>query len=54
MPQDLMDFYLLHHAFEDLRHDKVQWYWEGADRSNIAGIIDDHCRNWLKEQGLEA
>jgi hypothetical protein len=36
---DLMPFYLLHYAWSDLETGDQQWYWQGATRSNIWGII---------------
>jgi hypothetical protein len=47
----LMDFYLLHYALSDLEIYEYQGYWKGADRKNIAKIIDDYFQNWLKNQG---
>jgi len=44
----LMDFYLLYFASSDLETSEVRWYWKGANRENIAKIIDDYFRNWLK------
>jgi hypothetical protein len=37
-----MDFYLLYFAASDLETSEVQWYWKGANRENIAKIIDDY------------
>ena len=48
-PKELMDFYLLYHAKWDLESAEVQWYWKGADRSNIDAIIDEHATSWLQE-----
>lgn len=39
----LMDFYLLHNAAIDLDYNDVQWYWEGASRENIRGLIRDRA-----------
>ena len=44
----LMDFYLLYFASSDLETSEVQWYWKGANRENIAKIINDYIQNWLK------
>lgn len=49
----LHDFYLLHCALGDLKHDDHQWYWPGADRSNIHDVIDERCRRWLAEHASE-
>ncbi|MBI1850713.1 MAG: hypothetical protein HYR85_10255 [Planctomycetes bacterium] len=38
-PQALYDFWLLSYAREDLLDDGVQFYWSGADRSNVDEII---------------
>ena len=35
----LQDFCLLHWAYDDLQTSAVQWYWPGADRSNILAIM---------------
>ncbi len=37
----------LHWAFDGLKDSEVQWYWEGADRSNIEEIITDQFLDWL-------
>jgi hypothetical protein len=47
----LMDFYLLYFASSDLETSEVQWYWKGANRDNIAKIIDDYFLNWPKNHG---
>ncbi|MGE0145153.1 MAG: hypothetical protein AB7T19_17850 [Planctomycetota bacterium] len=44
---DVLDFYLLHHALADLQSGSQQWYWPGADRSNIDRVIDDRFRALL-------
>ncbi|MCD0489937.1 hypothetical protein LPB86_16970 [Pedobacter sp. MC2016-14] len=39
MEQEYMDFYLLYFAKDDLNESGVQWYWDGAYRTNIDLII---------------
>ena len=46
-PKNLYDFYLLHFAYSDLQDSEVQWYWKGADRSNIDSIIEERVRAFL-------
>ncbi|WP_395750229.1 hypothetical protein [Prosthecobacter sp.] len=46
---DIYDFYLLRWAYDDLKNETVQWYWDGADRSNIDQIILQKCSSWLEE-----
>ena len=48
-PRSLMSFYLLRCARDDLRQQEVQFYWDGANRSNIDAIIRDEARRWLDE-----
>jgi hypothetical protein len=45
----IYDFYLLFFAKYDLNYDTVQWYWDGADRSNIDQICIDYFKNWIQE-----
>lgn len=47
--EDIYDFYMLRWAYDDLQQEEVQWYWEGADRSNIHEIVLNRCRDWLAE-----
>jgi len=42
-------FYSLYFAKEDLNYSSVQWYWEGADKSNIDTICFDYLKKWIKE-----
>jgi hypothetical protein len=44
---ELNDFYLLHYAYEDLQHDDIQWYWNGATRKNILNIMRERARQFL-------
>lgn len=46
---DLYDFYLLYYALDDLEISEVQWYWKGADRKNIDGIITSVSMNWIQK-----
>lgn len=43
----IYDFYSLYFAKEDLNYDTVQWYWDGADRSNIDKICIDYLKKWI-------
>ncbi|HWL39986.1 MAG TPA: hypothetical protein VNO75_07090 [Gemmatimonadaceae bacterium] len=45
--RELYPFYLLHFALWDLEDGEVQWYWDGADRSNIDGIVRKQASEWL-------
>jgi len=46
------DFHSLYFAKEDLNYDTVQWYWNGADRSNIDQICMDYLQKWVAENEL--
>ncbi len=46
--RDLYCFYLLHFAFDDLQAGEHQWYWEGATRENINGIVAQEARAWVE------
>jgi len=48
-PDFLSDFSLLYHAKSELRSAKVQWYWPGADRSNMEEAIREYAMRWLDE-----
>jgi len=50
MVEELMDFYLLHFALDDLREEVVQFYWQGAERGNIVELIEERCRQFLEER----
>src|SRR6266513_1488419 len=47
--RDLMKFYLLRNARDDLTHRDIQHYWAGAGRSNIDGIVREEAQRWLDE-----
>jgi len=47
-PRELMDFYLLFYAMWDLEAQEMSGHWKGANRSNIADIVDDRSRAWLE------
>lgn len=38
----LYDFYSLYYAWEDLKYDDHQWYWDNATKKNINQIIEDY------------
>jgi hypothetical protein len=48
----LYDFYSLYFAKDDLLTSENQWYWDGADRSNIDRIIKEYFENWLLENPM--
>lgn len=50
-PDELQDFYLLHWAYSDLREQEVQWYWEGADRTNIVAVVRQRAEAFLRAHG---
>jgi len=43
----LRPFYLLHFARIDLAVRNCQYYWDGANRSNIDQIVRDEAKRWL-------
>lgn len=45
----LSRFYLLHFAREDLLISDTQWYWDGADQTNILSIIKEQAESFLAE-----
>lgn len=47
MEEEYMDFYLLYFAKDDLNESEVQWYWDGADRTNIDLIIRNIFQGYL-------
>jgi hypothetical protein len=47
--ESIYDFNALCCAKEDLEYSEVQWYWEGANRSNIDQICLDYFRNWINK-----
>jgi len=46
MDEGLHDFYLLFFAKDDLSESNSQYYWEGANRSNIDEIVRDAFNKW--------
>ncbi len=51
MDRDLLDFYLLYHAYDGLVSFGDQYHWEGATRDNIESIVLDRARAFV-ESGL--
>jgi hypothetical protein len=49
--ESLRAFYSLYFAKEDLMESEVQWYWEGADRTNIDEVCMGYIKEWLEENG---
>lgn len=48
-PEEIQDFYLLHFASIDLQQYESQYYWPGADRSNIELIMRNRTIRFLQE-----
>ena len=44
----IYDFYSLYFAWADLQISEVQWYWQGADRSNIESLIHDRILEFAR------
>lgn len=44
----LYSFYLLYFAYEDLKHQSVQFYWPDADHDNINSVVEKEFRNWIE------
>ncbi|MFT3704368.1 MAG: hypothetical protein QM802_18510 [Agriterribacter sp.] len=44
--KSLFDFYLLYFAKQELMDTDNQFYWNGADKSNIDNIINEHFIKW--------
>ncbi len=53
MEKYLYQFYLLYFAKDDLLDSEVQWYIDGADKSNIDKIITDYFKKWLADNKAE-
>ena len=51
-PRDLQRFYNLYFAWEDLQRSEEQWYWDGADRSNIDGIMRKEAEAFIAHGGV--
>ena len=49
MASRYQDFYLLHWAKDDLIVSEHQWYWDGANRTNINDIIRKCFQEFLDE-----
>jgi hypothetical protein len=47
MEKEYMDFYLLYFAKDNLNESENQWYWEGADRSNIDELIKEKFQEYI-------
>jgi hypothetical protein len=44
---ELMPFYNLHYAAEDLRSSDTQWYWPAATRANIEQIMQQEAERFV-------
>jgi hypothetical protein len=53
-PRDLLDFYLLYFAQDDLRTSQVQWHWLHATRDNIEEVIREHATQWILKNNRES
>ena len=49
MDIEFQDFALLYWAKDDLIYEDYQYYWDGANRSNIDNIIKEQFDNYKKE-----
>jgi hypothetical protein len=47
--KQLYDFYSLYNAMDELNYSENQWYWEGANRSNILEICLDYFTSWTEK-----
>src|SRR4051812_42777422 len=45
--KELSDFYLLYNAYDDLKSQEIQWYWDGATRENITSLMRDRARQFV-------
>lgn len=45
--KELADFYLLYNAYDDLKSQEVQWYWEGATIENINALMRDRAQQFV-------
>jgi len=49
----LMNFYLLYHGWNELDEMGVNFYYDGADKSNIEKIIKKEAINWIENYKTE-
>lgn len=47
----LADFYLLQHAWDELRFNAVTYYYHTATLENIADICKEKAKEWLEKYG---
>jgi hypothetical protein len=52
---EIYDFYLLECTYTDFDYQDVQYYWEGATKENIEGIVIKTCQTFIEsyDQGAE-
>jgi hypothetical protein len=43
----LYKFYLLFFAYDDLKEQNEQYYWQGADKSNIEAVVKSEFQTWM-------
>jgi hypothetical protein len=53
-PRDLQRFYNFYSAWEDLQYSEEQWYWDGADRSNIDGIMRREAEAFIAQAKMRS
>ena len=55
MDSRLIPFYLLYHAWGDLEYNGENYYFEGADLSNIEGVLKEQAQIWIDKyvHGIE-
>jgi hypothetical protein len=51
--ENLIKFYFLSFAKEDLINLEIQHYWDGANRENIDQICFDYFKKWMLENPLK-
>jgi hypothetical protein len=51
--KELFDFYLLHFAYEDLRDEEIQWYWDGATRANVQSLMRERAERFVRGESCD-
>ncbi len=51
--EEIQDFWCLYWAKTDLEISEVQWYWDGANRSNIDQICLQYFEDWIRKNGVK-
>lgn len=45
----LLNFYLLHHAWDELEEIGANFYFEEADLTNIETVLKNEARKWIEQ-----